>query len=146
AGTLAGEAVALHDAGEALALADRGDIYEVAVGELGHADLLTDLVSAHVVQTELHEADAGFDAGLLVLPGDRLGQLRRLLVTEGHLQRAVAVLLGRADLDDPYGFDLEDSDRDHPVLVVPDLRHADLLADDCLGCHVRLPVAEERGP
>src|SRR5205807_6752930 len=54
----------------------------------------------------------------------------------GHLDSRVAVALGRLDLHDPGGGDLDDGDRDGPVLVVPDLGHADLLTDDRLGCHL----------
>ena len=87
-----------------------------------------------------------YSGGLGVLAGDRLGELGGLLGPEGDLQGAVAVVLGGADLHHPERLDLKDRDRNHAVLIVPDLCHADLLADDCLGCHVRLPVAEERGP
>src|SRR5437016_9173478 len=71
------------------------------------------------------------------MTGLGLGERARAAGPVRDLQRGVAVTLGRLDLDDPGGRDLDDGDRDGAVLVVPDLRHADLLADDRLGCHLR---------
>src|SRR5690606_13012570 len=124
------EAVALHHAAEAPALADRGHVDELALGEDVDADLLADLVLADVVEAQLDQLHPRLDPGLRVLAGDGLGQLAGLLRPERHLERAVAVALRCLDLDHAARADAQDRDRDDPVLVVPDLRHADLLADD----------------
>src|SRR5215471_4546995 len=130
AGAEAGEPVALHHAGEALALAHGGHVDQLALRQEVGADLLADLVAAHVVEAELDEADTGVDVGFGVLPGDGLGELRGLLRPEGDLQRAVSVALVRLDLDHAARAHAQDGDGDDPVVVVPHLRHADLLADD----------------
>ena len=67
-----------------------------------------------------------------------------LLDAVGDLEGAVAVGLRGLHLHDPQGRDAHDRDRDDAVLVVPDLGHADLLADKCLGGHV-VPVCSEPG-
>src|SRR5699024_202348 len=93
AGGLTGEAMTLHRTGEALALADGGHVDELTVFDDVDRDLLADLVAGDVVEAEFEEAFAGGDVGLLVLTGDGLGQLAHLLLSEGDLERAVAVLL-----------------------------------------------------
>src|SRR5918994_1275976 len=130
AGPEAAEAVALHDAREPLALADRGDVDQLALRQQVGADLLTDLVLAHVVEPQLDELHPRLDAGLVVLAGDGLGELGGLLGPEGDLERAVPVALVRLDLDHAARAHAQDGDRDDVIVVVPHLRHADLLADD----------------
>ena len=60
---------------KALALADSGDIDQVAVGEDVDADLLADLVLAHVVEAQLDELDTRVDPGLVEVAGLGLVQL-----------------------------------------------------------------------
>src|SRR5262249_34025205 len=107
AGALAAEVVALHAACEALAAADAGDIDTAAGREPLDRDLLADLEPVDRVDAELDQAHARLDAGLGVVPGDRLGELLRVAVALGDLQRRVSVALGRLDLDDAHGLDAE---------------------------------------
>src|SRR5690606_28069743 len=153
AGAEAAEAVALHDAAEALALADGGDVHALAGGEDVDLDLLADLVLADVVEPQLDQADARLDAGPGVVAGEGLVELGGLLVPEGDLQRVVPVALVRLDLDHAARADAQDGDRDDAVLVVPHLRHADLLADDrscghggCVSLCLVRPLPRRRSP
>ena len=88
-----------------------------------------------VVEAELHEGDAGRHARLLVVAGERLVELARILRPEGHLEGAVAVGLGRLDLHHTAGSHFDHGHGNDAVLVVPHLSHADLLADDRLVRH-----------
>ena len=60
---------------------------------------------------------------------DGLRQTLRLLGFEPDLHGVVAVLVLALDLHDRAGADLEDGHRDAAPLGVPDLGHADLLAN-----------------
>src|SRR5262245_11364824 len=130
AGAEATEPVALHDPRASLALADGGDVDKLALRQQVDADLLAHLVVTDVVEAQLDQLDPGLDPRTLELAGDGLGQLGSLLLSEGHLERAVPVALVRLDLDHAARPHAQDRDRDDVVVVVPDLRHADLLADD----------------
>src|SRR5579875_273021 len=66
---------------------------------------------------------------------ERLVEAAPAAVAPGDLQGRVALTLGRLDLHDSHWRDAQHRHRDRPVLIVPDLGHADLLADDGLGCH-----------
>src|SRR3546814_5262618 len=61
-----------------------------------------------------------------VCSSDLLAQVRR---AERELNRVVAVVLGCADLRHDARTGLDDGDRDDAVVLVPDLGHADLLAE-----------------
>ena len=134
-GALALEVVALHGAGEALALGHGGHVDPLAGLEQVGGELLADRVVADVVEAELDELHAGIDAGLVVVARDRLGQLAGVALAVGDLQCAVAVVLGRLHLHDANRLDAQHRDRDDVVVVVPDLCHADLFADECLFRH-----------
>jgi hypothetical protein len=148
------EPVALHHARGALALADRGDVDQLALRQQVHTDLLPDLVLADVVEAQLDQPDPGLDAGPLELARDGLRQLGGLLLSEGHLERGVPVALVRLDLDHAARSHAQDGDRDDAVVVVPDLRHADLFADDrscghgvrvfLVACHANAPLGSPR--
>src|SRR3546814_12895675 len=69
---------------------------------------------------------------LLELAELGLGDLGGLLRSEGDLEGGVAVVLVCLDLHDAAGLDPEDGHGDDAVVVIPDLGHAYLLADDCL--------------
>jgi hypothetical protein len=61
-----------------------------------------------------------------------LGGLAGVDLTGGDLDGRVAVLLERADLGHDVRSDLDDGDGDELVVLVPDLGHAELLAEQAL--------------
>src|SRR5512139_1919860 len=124
--------MALHDPGEALALGGAGDVDLLAGLEELDGDLLADRVVGSVGGAELDEVAARGDAGLLEVAGHRLVDLARVDGAERHLDGAVAVALGAADLRDDTGAGLDDRHGDQAVVSVPDLGHAELLAQDAL--------------
>ena len=65
-------------------------------------------------------------------PATGLVTLRGSICAEAELDGGVAVLLGGADLGDHAGPGLDDGDRDDPVVVVEDLGHPELGAQDAL--------------
>ena len=134
-GRRATESVALHRTGEALAPADRRDIDLLALPKDVGGDLLADGVLADVVEPQLDKLAAGVDARLCEVPSFGLGELVRILHAERDLDGAVAVGLRCLDLNDTARRDTQHGDRDDTVVFVPDLRHADFLADDRLCGH-----------
>ncbi len=79
-----------------------------------------------VVGADLGDVAARRDARLLEVAGERLGHLARVDLAVGQLDGAVAVLLRGAQLGDDVGGDLDDGHRDELVARIPDLRHAEL--------------------
>src|SRR6202034_2313621 len=145
-GALALEVVALHGPGEALALGDGDGVDPLAGAPQVGRQLLAHLVVADVVDPQFHQPPAGVDPGLLVVAEDRLVQGARPAEAPRHLQGRVALTLGGLHLDDAHRRDAQDSHRDGPVLLVPDLGHADFFADDGLGSHaLRLSLSTRRG-
>ena len=63
-------------------------------------------------------------------PACRLVDLARVDRAEAELDGAVAVVVGGADLGDDAGPGLDHGHRDDLVVLVPDLGHAELLAQD----------------
>src|ERR1019366_7568613 len=120
-GSLAFEVVALHPASEPLALAHGRD-----------------------VESQLDEAHARLYAGFRVVTGIRLVELARGAYAVGDLKGGVALLLRglhthhskSRDFDHGHGYDA--------LRFVPDLRHADLFADDRLGGHALFASARDR--
>src|SRR5690606_1191079 len=161
AGALAGEAVALHDTGVALALAGAGHVDLGTRGEDVGGDLLADLVVLRVAGAQLGEVTLGRDTRLLEVAGQRgvhhpvahlarglagLAQLAasrravhlaRVHVAVGQLHRGVAVVVLGPDLGHHVRPRLDDGDRYHPVLLVEDLGHTELGAQDPLHLPVR---------
>ena len=72
---------------------------------------------------------AGRDPGLLEVALERLGDLARVDLAVGELDRGVAVGLNRAHLGDHVGTDGDDGDRDEATGLVPQLGHAELAAE-----------------
>src|SRR5690606_27833296 len=129
-GAHAGEAVTLHDAGEALALGGAGDVDPLAALEGLDSDLLAELVVARVGGAQLDEVAAGGDPGLLEVPAQGLGDLAGVDGSEADLHGVVPVGLLVADLGDDARAGLDDRHGDQAVVGVPDLGHAELLAED----------------
>src|SRR5699024_7515142 len=147
-GALTAEAVALHGAGETLALGGPCDVDEGAVGEHVRAELLAQLEAGRLlgaVEPELHEVAAWGHARLGELARDgrawghaRLGELARdglgdltgVDRAEGDLHGVVAVGLFTSDPGDDARPGLDDGHRDDPVVLVEDLGHAELGAQD----------------
>ena len=129
------EVVAFHRACEAAAAAHGGDVDAIAHAQDVGFDLLPDRVPADLVDAELDQPPAGGDARLGEVARLGLGEAALLHLPVGDLQGAVPVVVEGLDHHHAAGRDLDDGDRDGAVLVVPDLRHADLFADDRLGCH-----------
>ena len=137
AGALAVKVVALHAAGEALALAHGGDVDLVPGRQQADGQLLADLVLGRVRHPQLHQRPSRVDtvARSGVVAGLRLVKGAGLAGPEGHLHRGVPVPIRGLELHDAHRRDPDDGDRDGAVLVVPDLGHADFLADDRFGWH-----------
>ncbi len=138
-GALALEIVALHGAGEPLALGHGDGVDPLARAHDLGGELLADLVPTGVVEPELDEVPARLHAGGREMPLLRLVQRRGALDPPGDLQGGVALAFGRLHLHHAQRRDLEDRHRDGAVVLVPDLGHADLLADDRLGRHGWVP-------
>src|SRR5690606_14749032 len=120
------EVVALHDTGEALALA-RADDVDLGPGlEDLDRELLADRVLGGVGRADLRDMTARRDAGLLEVAGERLGDLAGIDLTGGELHGAIAVHLRGAQLGHDVGGDLDDGHRNETVVLIPDLRHAEL--------------------
>ena len=77
----------------------------------------------------------GLDAGLGEVAGLGLVDPGGLHLAVRDLDRAVAVTVGRLDLHDTGRDDAQNRYRYQPVLLIPNLRHADFFADDRFGCH-----------
>ena len=103
-------------------------------------ELLADLVAVESVGAQLDEVPARGDVGRLEVAGDRLGDLARVDLPVGELDGGVAVLLLRADLGDDARPGLDDGHRNDPVVLVEDLGHAELLAQNAL-CEFAEPAA-----
>ena len=125
-------APALDDAGVALALADAGDIHFVAFLEGVRLDDVADVHLRGIVQTELvqHAQRAGFRLVEVALLG--LGELALTDFVEAQLNGGVAFLFDCLLLDHFAGAGLNDRDGHDLALLIEDLGHADLLADDGL--------------
>ena len=122
----------LHGSGEALALAGSGDVDVCAVLEDLGGELLADLVVGGVRNAELHYVATRGHTSLGELAGSRLVHLARVDGAERELNGAVAVTLFGTDLGYDVRPSLHDGDRDNPVVLVEDLGHAELGAQDSL--------------
>src|SRR5918996_2009344 len=127
-----GEAVPLHDAGEALALAGADDIDDLPGLEQLDRELLAQGVLGRVGRAQLDGVPARGDPGLVEVALHRLGDLARVGRAVGDLHGVVPVGLWRADLGHDTRPGLDHRDRDDTVVFVPDLGHAELLAEQAL--------------
>ena len=77
-------------------------------------------------QRKLAQQLARFDTGFREMPRLRLRHARRAPLAERHLDRGVAVGLGRLDLCNTVVGDVEHCHRDGAAVVSEDARHPDL--------------------
>ena len=131
-GTLTCEAVALHATGEALTLGGAGDVDERDAVEDLDGDVLSELVAGDVVHADLGHVATRGDAGLLEVTCDRLVGLTRVDLAVGDLDGVVAIGFLGANLGHNARPSLDDGDRDDTVLLVEDLGHAELGAQNAL--------------
>ena len=128
------EAVALHDTGGALALAGADDV------DLGHAvedvrgQLLADRVLPGVLGAQFHQVPPRRDARLGEVPTLGLVHLARVDLTEPELDGGVAVDLGGAHLGHHTRARLDDGHRHEAVVLVENLGHPQLLAEETAKC------------
>src|SRR5450759_4426601 len=87
------------------------------------------------------KATPGIDPRLVVVPTLGLGQGGGPAKAPRHLQRGITFGLGRLDLHDPDRRDAYHRHRYRPVLVIPDLGHANFFAHDRLGGHCGFSVS-----
>ena len=122
----------------ALTFAGTGYVHLVPCCENVRFNKVAYIVSVDVFKTELTQSLLGGDIALGEMALHGLVHLVRLQVAEAHLNRVVAIGFNglllrndtRAGFYNRYGDDL--------AVCVEDLRHADLLADDCF-LHSFLP-------
>ena len=124
------EVPALDSAGIALTFAGADHVHAVAAGEGVGLDDVADVQGAAVVQTKFAQRTLGSHVGFLKVALQGLGHVFDGDVAEADLNRGVAVVLHGLLLDNHAGPRFDDGDRDDVALLVEDLRHADLLADD----------------
>jgi hypothetical protein len=121
--------VALDRALEALADPDSRDLDLVAGLEDLHGDRVAAIQIARAAELD-QVALAVLEPGLLEVAQLGLGELLVFAVFEGQLDRRVAVALGGAYLGDGTGPCFDDGHGDAVAVVVEELGHAELLADD----------------
>ena len=129
------EAVPFHHPGETLAPRNCGHIHALALYEQVGSDLLTDGIFRDIIEPQLDEFFARFNAcsGEMACLGH--GELSGILYAERYLDRRVTIIFGCLDLYDAARRDAQNSDWNDTVLFVPNLRHADFFADDRLAGH-----------
>ena len=124
-------APALDDALIAVTLAGAGHVHKVALFEGVSLDDVADVQFGGVIQVELTQVLLGGHASLVQVAHFGLGQLPLGNVLIAQLNSLIAFLIGSFLLDDGAGTRLDDGDGDDLAVFVEDLRHANLLADDC---------------
>ena len=124
-------APALDDALVAVALAGAGDIHEVAHLEGVGLHEVADVQLGGVLQVELTEILLGSHVRLLQVAQLALGELALGHILEAHLDGGIAFLLSGLLLGDHAGARLDHGNGDHVTVLIEDLGHPDLLADDC---------------
>ena len=138
-GALTLEVVALHTTSKALALADGRHVNLLALFKDVSTDLLTDGERRDILQAQLNESLTRGNARLVKVSALRLGHRVNTTGAPGDLDCGVALFFRRLDLHDTHRANPDNGHRNGTILVVPDLGHAHLLADDRLGRHVLSP-------
>ena len=129
--TIGLEAPALDGACEALALGGTGHIDQGALREQLSGQLLTRLELFGVIGADLSEVTTRGDASLGEVAGKRLSHLGRVNLAVAKLNSLVAVGLFGLDSSHHVGGDVNEGHRNEETVLVPDLRHAELLAQQC---------------
>ena len=124
-------APALDDALIAMTLAGAGHVHKVTLFEGVSLNDVADVQLGGVIQVELTQVLLGGHASLVQVAHFGLGQLPLGNVLIAQLNSLIAFLIGSFLLDDGAGTRLDDGDGDDLAVFVEDLRHANLLADDC---------------
>ncbi|BAF53575.1 hypothetical protein cgR_0606 [Corynebacterium glutamicum R] len=132
AGTLASEAMALHSAGVALTLGGTGDVNELDVVEDFNGNVLSNLVTGDIVHTNLGDVAAGGNACFLEVTSQWLVHLAWVDFAVGDLDGVVAIGLNGANLGNYAWTRFNDGNRNNAVLLVEDLSHAELGAQNAL--------------
>ena len=126
----AGKTVTLDDAGETLALADADDVDLVDIVERLDGERVTDCMLGGILDADLAQVAHGRYACLCEVALHGLVYLLFLDVTETDLHGLIAVGVGGLDLRDNAGASLDDGHGDDGVILSPDLRHAQLAAEN----------------
>src|SRR5439155_1952693 len=106
------------------------DVHVLARLEQGDRQVLAHLVRRSVGDAELLQVPGGRKIALLELAQHRPREARLLVGAEAELDRGVAVPRGRPHLGDGARSRLDHGHRQDVALVVVELRHADLFADE----------------
>ena len=126
------ETVALHDTGEALALAGAGHVDLLTGSEQLGAELLTDGVGRGVSGADLDQVATRGHTSLGEVSGVGLVDLACLDLAEPDLDGVLAIGLGLADLGHDVGRSRDHGHGDDLVVLVPELGHAELGAQQAL--------------
>ena len=125
------EAPTLDGAGEALALGGTGHIDQGAFREQLGGQFLTRLELFGVIGADFSEVTTRGDASLGEVAGERLGHLGRVNLAVAKLDSLVAVGFFGLDSGHHVGGDVNEGHRNEETVLVPDLRHTELLAQQC---------------
>ena len=132
-GTTVGlEAPALDGAREALALGGAGHVDLHTLREDLGGQLLAGLEILYVLGANFGEVTTRRHTGLGEMTGHRLGHLTRVDLAVAKLDGLVAVGLLVLHSRDDVGRDLDERDGNEEAVFVPNLRHAELLAQQCV--------------
>src|SRR5699024_9051533 len=134
--TLAGKAVARPVAGAAVGVGCAGAAQEVALVDDLDGDALASLVAGSIRNAALGDVAARGNAGLLEVARLRLVDLTWVDLTECDLDGLAAVDVLGAHLGYDTRPSLDNGNRYDAVLVIEDLGHAELLAQDALDLNI----------
>ena len=115
---------------ETLTLGGTDDVDLLDIGEIGDGDDLADLVLLAVLDADLTKETNGLDAGLGEVTSHGLVHVLGLDIAETDLDGVIAVGCLSFNLRDSAGASLDDRDGDDVVVLVPNLGHADLAAEN----------------
>ena len=126
------EAVTLHNTCEALTLGLANDVDLLACFEELNGQFLTEGILRSICGTQLDNVTTGGNTGLLEVTSQGLGNLARVDCTETNLNSLVAVSLLVTDLGNNVRISLDDGDGHKLAVLVPDLGHTELGAQQAL--------------
>ena len=125
---------------EALTLGGADDVDLGDVLEIGDGDDVADLVLLAILDADLTKVTDGLDASLSKVTSHGLIHVLGLDVAEADLDGVVAVGRLSFNLRDGAGASLDDRDGDDVIVLVPNLGHADLAAEN----HVDHSISNSR--